>query len=161
MGSLTVALIQNKIGANEDENVSTNGPCDDPCYSESWCNRLRRPRIESSFCEMWNKIDTILTHTGILVDNVLLPITVQIAQDINFPIEVGTISFTDPSNCPSIPVDETLSALQCSSQIRRGGCLVSRITAVNNGVSCIAFEDTTGSTESQFLIRLVGSNNCN
>merc|ERR1711973_494066 len=88
--------------------------------------------LKALFVEMWNKIDTILTHTGILVSNVLLPITVQVEPTISFDVEIGTITFLDSVNCPPITLNEKVSPTNCSPRTARGACLITSITAKNS-----------------------------
>jgi len=108
------------------------------------------------------KIDTILSHTGILVQDLLLPISFQIDSTVAFPVEIETITFTDSVNCGTINVDEVLNTNECSALTPRGNCLISSITAKNNndGTPCTPFQ-SSGSSESKFKVFGVGLNGCN
>merc|ERR1712198_247227 len=92
--------------------------------------------------QLLGKIDTVLSHTEILVSQVFRPITIQIDTTIgNFPVEIENITFTDTVYCPTVSVNQNFTALECSPSYERYNCLVASITAKNakDGNACTAF----------------------
>merc|ERR1712126_229725 len=75
--------------------------------------------------QVMGKVETIRSHTELLVSNVVLPdITIKIDTAISFNVEIEDIVFTDSVNCQPILLNEVLISTQCSAPIPRQNCLI-------------------------------------